>query len=83
MNNSVLKTAPVKLQEKAYNLLIEEDYFQAANLYEQAINAEPDVKLHYWYLGLMLLLQGKQVEAQTTWFMAIMEGEPEQVEAGN
>lgn len=83
MNNSVLNTAPVRLQEKAYNLLIEEDYFQAANLYEQAINAEPDVKLHYWYLGLMLLLQGKQVEAQTTWFMAIMEGEPEQVEAGN
>lgn len=83
MNQSVLNTPPVKLQNKAYNLLIQEDYFQAANLYEQAIDAEPDVKSHYWYLGLMLLLQGKEVEAQTTWFMAIMEGEPEEVEACN
>ncbi|WYL92751.1 MAG: O-linked N-acetylglucosamine transferase, SPINDLY family protein [Gloeotrichia echinulata IR180] len=83
MNQSVLNAAPVQLQQQAYNLLIEEDYFQAANLYEQAINAEPDVKLHYWYLGLMLFLQGKEVEAQTTWFMAMMEGEPEEVEAWN
>ncbi len=36
-------------------------------LYEQAIAEEPDIKSHYWYLGLILLLQGKEVEAQTTW----------------
>ncbi|MFB2771711.1 O-linked N-acetylglucosamine transferase, SPINDLY family protein [Pelatocladus sp. BLCC-F211] len=83
MNQSVLNASPVQLQQKAYNLLIEEDYFQAANLYEQAINAEPDVKLNYWYLGLMLLLQGKEVEAQTTWFMVMIEGEPEQIEVWN
>jgi predicted O-linked N-acetylglucosamine transferase (SPINDLY family) len=83
MNQSVLNTSPVQLQQKAYHLFIEEDYFQAASLYEQAITADPNVKLNYWYLGLMLLLQGKEVEAQTTWFMAMMEGEPEQVEVEN
>lgn len=69
--------------EYAYQCFIQGDYPQAANLYKQAIDAEPDVKSHYWYLGLSLLLQGQEVEAQTTWFMAIMEGEPDQVELWN
>ncbi|HAA26596.1 MAG TPA: O-linked N-acetylglucosamine transferase, SPINDLY family protein, partial [Cyanobacteria bacterium UBA8553] len=53
---------------------------QAASYYEQAILTEPDFKSHYWNLGLMLLLQGQAVEAQTTWLMGMMEGEAEQVE---
>ncbi len=35
---------------------------------------------HYWHLGLMLLLQGQEVEAQTTWLLVMAEGEPEEVE---
>ncbi|WP_315787774.1 tetratricopeptide repeat protein [Fischerella sp. JS2] len=69
--------------EYAYQCFIQGDYSQAANLYKQAIDAEPNVKSHCWYLGLSLLLQGQEVEAQTTWFMAIMEGEPDQVELWN
>ncbi|MBW4613709.1 MAG: O-linked N-acetylglucosamine transferase, SPINDLY family protein [Desmonostoc vinosum HA7617-LM4] len=63
--------------------LLAGNYNQAASLYEEAITIEPDVKSYYWYLGLMLLLQGQDVEAQTTWLMAIMAGEPEQVEVWN
>lgn len=83
MNQSLLNITSVKLHRKADDLFIQEDYFQAANLYEQIIDIEPDVKSHYWYLGLILLLQGKEVEAQTTWFMAMIEGETQQIDIWN
>ena len=67
-------------QVQAYECVVQGDYYKAASLYEQVIEVEPDVKSHYWYLGLILLLQGKEVEAQTTWALVMMEGEPEQVE---
>ncbi len=67
-------------QEQGYQFLLRGKYNQASALYEQAITAEPEVKSHYWYLGLVLLLQGQETEAQTTWLMAIMEGEPSQVD---
>lgn len=66
--------------EQAYQCLLQGNYSQAANLYEQAIATEPDVKSYYWYLGLVLSLQGQQAEAQTTWLMGMLEGEPSQVE---
>jgi predicted O-linked N-acetylglucosamine transferase (SPINDLY family) len=66
--------------EQGYQFLLQENYHQAAALYEQSIAAEPDVKLHYWFLGLVLLLQGQESEAQTTWLMGMMEGESDQVE---
>jgi predicted O-linked N-acetylglucosamine transferase (SPINDLY family) len=67
-------------EHQAHQFLIKGDYRIAANLYEQAIQAELDVKSHYWYLGLLLLLQGQEAEAQTAWWLGMAEGEPEQVE---
>jgi len=67
-------------QQAALNCLIEDNYSQAADLYQQAIEAEPTVKSYYWYLGLTLLLQGQEAEAQTTWMLGMMEGEAEEVE---
>lgn len=67
-------------QQQAHQCLIKKDYSQAASFYELAIAAEPWAKSHYWHLGLMLLLQGQEAEAQTTWLLAMAEGEPEQVE---
>jgi predicted O-linked N-acetylglucosamine transferase (SPINDLY family) len=81
MNLEPASIASGKWQQQAYQCLIKGNYTQAASYYEQAILAEPDVKSHYWYLGLVLLLQGQEVEAQTTWLLGMMEGEPEQVEA--
>jgi predicted O-linked N-acetylglucosamine transferase (SPINDLY family) len=69
--------------QQAYQFLIQEDYYKAASLYEQAVSAEPDVQSHYWYLGLALLLQGQEEEAQATWLMVMMEGESEQVDEWN
>ncbi len=67
-------------QIQAYECVLQGDYYKAASFYEQAIEVEPEIKSHYWYLGLIFLLQGKEVEAQTTWALVMMEGEPEQVE---
>ena len=58
-----------------------QQYDQAAQLYEQAIQSEPDIKSNYWYLGLILLLQGKEIEAQTTWFVGMGE-EAEAIDQG-
>lgn len=60
--------------------LTQGDYKNAISFYEQSIEAEPQVKFHYWYLGLMLLLDGQEAEAHTTWLLGMVEGEPEQVE---
>ncbi len=73
-------TARVEWQQQARKYLLEGSYSLAANLYEQAIAVEPDVKSHYWHLGLMLLLQGQEAEAHTTWLLGMVEGEPEEVE---
>jgi len=66
--------------EKAYKCLITGNYSQAVNLWEQAVELEPNVKTHYWYLGLGLLLQGQEVEAQTAWLMGMSDGKSEEVE---
>jgi predicted O-linked N-acetylglucosamine transferase (SPINDLY family) len=58
-------------QAKAY--WANEQYLQAAALYEQAIEQDPSVVWHYWYLGLAELLQGQEAEAQTTWLAGISE----------
>jgi hypothetical protein len=67
------------IQPPPYQILIQGDYSRAANLYEQAIEAEPDNRSHYWYLGLALLLDGQEIEAQTTWLMGMRGGDSEQV----
>ncbi|MGB3639955.1 MAG: O-linked N-acetylglucosamine transferase, SPINDLY family protein [Rivularia sp. (in: cyanobacteria)] len=63
-----------------YQYLAKEDYNQAIKLLEKAIEAEPSIVINYWYLGLILLLQGEEVEAQMTWMLPLSEAEPEQLE---
>ncbi|CAN1213015.1 SPINDLY family O-linked N-acetylglucosamine transferase [Tumidithrix helvetica PCC 7403] len=59
--------------EQAYRSLLERDYEKSQVLYTKAIAAEPDRTLHYWYLGLVQLLQGQEEDAQMTWMAAIWE----------
>ena len=70
----------ISWQLQASQYLVHDKYSQAAQLYEQAIETEPELRSHYWHLGLLLLLQGEEAEAQTTWLFAMSDGEPEQVE---
>ncbi|MEH1873203.1 O-linked N-acetylglucosamine transferase, SPINDLY family protein [Nostoc sp.] len=62
-------------EQQAQQYFIKGKYTEAASCYEQAIETEPEVKSHYWNLGLMLLLQGQEAEAQMTWLLAMEEGE--------
>ena len=68
------------LETQAQQYLLQRNYAKAATCYEQAITAEPEVKSHYWNLGLLLLLQGEETEAKLTWIMGMNEGEAEEVE---
>jgi predicted O-linked N-acetylglucosamine transferase (SPINDLY family) len=67
-------------QQQADECLLTGNYVQATRLYEQAIAAESNVKSYYWHLGLMLLLQGQEVEAQTTWLWGMADSNPEEME---
>ncbi len=67
-------------QDQAYQAMLKGNYIQAAMLYELAIETEPDTKSYYWHLGLMLLLQEQEAEAQTTWLLGMAEGDPEEID---
>lgn len=77
MTNKSSSVENVNWQAQAYQYLVQEQYEQAASLYEQAITDEPEVKSYYWHLGLLLLLQGQEAEAWTTWLLGLGEQESE------
>jgi predicted O-linked N-acetylglucosamine transferase (SPINDLY family) len=61
-------------QQEAHEHLINGNYAQVVQYYEQAIEYEPSVISNYWYLGLSYLLHQQEELAQTTWFFAIAQG---------
>lgn len=67
-------------QQQADRCLVAGNYEQASELYQRLIEIEPATKMHCWKLGLSLLLQGQETEAQTVWLLAMVEGEPDQVQ---
>ncbi|NEP89644.1 MAG: O-linked N-acetylglucosamine transferase, SPINDLY family protein [Okeania sp. SIO2C2] len=71
---------PDNWQQQANQCLVNSNYTKAINLYEKAITAHPQNKSYYWQLGLILLLEGQEEEAQTTWLLGMADGETEEVE---
>ncbi|MBW4466102.1 MAG: O-linked N-acetylglucosamine transferase, SPINDLY family protein [Pegethrix bostrychoides GSE-TBD4-15B] len=69
------------LQQQAQTALDQQEYNQAAFLYEQLVEQEPETVQHAWYLGLARLLSGMEAEAQFTWMMVLSAAAAEQVEA--
>ena len=53
--------------------LIIEDYDNGINICENAISTNPDLKLIYWYLGLIYLLQENDQEAQMIWGIGLSD----------
>ncbi|NJK99812.1 MAG: O-linked N-acetylglucosamine transferase, SPINDLY family protein [Spirulinaceae cyanobacterium RM2_2_10] len=70
-------------QNIAHDYYLKGNYARAIELYEKALVEQPEQQSHYWFLGLLLLLQGQVAEAQTTWFMAVVNQTSEQVEELN
>jgi predicted O-linked N-acetylglucosamine transferase (SPINDLY family) len=67
-----------QLVEKAYQYLLDSNYKNAINSYEQLIELEPTNKSFYWYLGLVFLLKGEETEAQTLWYLFLEEHSDEE-----
>ncbi len=64
--------------DQAYTYLVMGELDQSISLYQQAIALAPEVRANYAYLGLALLLQGHETDAQMSWFNAI--NDPDQLE---
>jgi predicted O-linked N-acetylglucosamine transferase (SPINDLY family) len=60
--------------------LVQGKYNQAINCYEIAIHQNPKILSNYWYLGLFLLLNGQETEAQMTWMLAISDLDSDKLE---
>lgn len=50
-------------------------YEEALTFFEEEININCNINSNYWYLGLILLLLGDTITAQTTWMTAMLDDE--------
>lgn len=62
------------------DLITQNSYDMAIDICNNEITNYPEDKVNYWYLGLALLLKGNASEAQTTWLMAMLDSEGEQLD---
>jgi predicted O-linked N-acetylglucosamine transferase (SPINDLY family) len=74
LNPNIIDTLPL-WQQQACEHFLQEEYIEASVLYEQAIATTPEVSSYYWYLGLIQFLQDQQADAETTWFLPMLEQE--------
>ncbi len=68
------------LHQQAQQHLNDKNYSHAESLYQELIAADPTEKMYCWYLGLTLLLQGQELEAQTAWMLAMVDGDSAQTQ---
>ncbi len=74
-NEKKVDIANLSWQTDVEDFLLNKDYDQLVNFYENKIQVNPEEISNYYYLGLAYLLQGKEEDAQLTWFMALNEQE--------
>ncbi|MBV8887397.1 MAG: DUF563 domain-containing protein [Chroococcidiopsidaceae cyanobacterium CP_BM_RX_35] len=60
-------------QKQAFEYLEQGEYDNAIVLYQQYIEANPDLPSNYWHFGLALLLAGEELAAQTVWLSALAQ----------
>lgn len=70
----------MQVQVMVTEYLAKQDYEGAVALCRQNIQAQPQVIVNYWYLGVALLLQGKPGEAEQCWNAVLSQGTPAQVQ---
>jgi len=61
--------------------IIQGDFWQVSQFYEELIEKEPLEISHYWYLGLAYLLQAREEEAQATWLFVFTQGDEQETES--
>ncbi|WP_071518621.1 hypothetical protein [Geitlerinema sp. PCC 9228] len=65
-------------QKKANEYFQERKYDKAVDLYEESIELKPTIIENYWYLGLALLILGKEDSAQAAWMIPILSSHDEE-----
>lgn len=63
----------IKLQNHAYNYLINCCYQEGERCYKELIELNPKQHINYYYLGLILFLQDRDEEAEELWLELILE----------
>lgn len=76
----MLTQESVQLVSKAEELFDNGNYQAASSSYEELIEVNPEVRLYYWKLGLSLLLQEQEAEAQMCWMSVFVNGTEQEVE---
>jgi protein O-GlcNAc transferase len=67
--------------DRAFDYLSEGNYCLAIEAYQNLILNDSTIWSHYWYLGISLLLNGNEEQAQITWFEAIADAQSVQLES--
>lgn len=62
-----------QLQQRAAEYLEQGQYSDAIDFYQRCIDINPTLRANYWHLGLALLLQGEELEAQAVWLTALAQ----------
>jgi hypothetical protein len=59
--------------------IMQGDFWQVSQFYEELIEREPLEISYYWYLGLAYLLEAREEEAQATWLFVFTQGDEQEV----
>jgi predicted O-linked N-acetylglucosamine transferase (SPINDLY family) len=78
--SSIANSSELDRHAQAVSCFEQGDHTQASDLWQEAIAADETQVGYYWYLGLALLLQNQEAEAQLTWMTPLLEAEPSQIE---
>jgi hypothetical protein len=68
-----------QLQNQAYQALCKEQYKQSINLYQECIGAFSEDRKNYWLLGLTLLLDEQEEDADNVWLSVILQATSEEM----
>jgi tetratricopeptide (TPR) repeat protein len=69
-----------QLQQQADGYMAQGHYRDAIALYQQCIEADPTGMSNYWHLGLALLFQDSEAEAQSVWLSALTQASPQEMD---
>lgn len=65
---------------QAYQWLLEQNYSQIVDLYEQAIETDPSITHNYGFLGLAQLLLNQEEAAQSVWLTPYFDADETQLQ---
>lgn len=80
MNNQIITSKSVNFHNQGYQYILEKNYEKAIVFYEEKIASHPTIISCYWYLGLALLLQGQEIEAQMAWMFPLADVDSEELQ---